>query len=95
MLPGDMHHQNRNGKLFSTFLTDNQLTCVNTLPLTKGLITRSRKYLNEIKQSTVDFYVVCESVLPYITSMHIDSDNKHYASDIITLDTIYEDFDEF
>ena len=54
MLPGDVHPQNRNGKLFATFLTQNKLTFVNSLPLTKGLITRSRKYLDETRTSTLD-----------------------------------------
>ena len=41
LLPGDCQAQNRNGKLFSFFLKDNNLICVNSLPLTKGVITRS------------------------------------------------------
>ena len=76
-LPGDVHHQNSNGKLFQSFLEENKLTCVNSLPMTKGLITRSRKYLGEIKESTIDFYVVCERVLPLVTSMKIVDDKDH------------------
>lgn len=76
MLPGDVNDQNRNGKLFSTFLAENKLTCVNTLRLTKGLITRSRNYLGEVKQSSIDFYVVCQRVLPFVTSMRINEDKK-------------------
>ena len=77
ILPGDKHKQNRNGKLFSDFLRENKLTCVNSLPITQGLITRSRKCLNELKESTIDFYVVCERVLPFVLSMNIDNGKKH------------------
>ena len=77
MLPGDVHPQNRNGKLFSTFLANNRLTCVNSLDITNGLITRTRKVLNEIKESTIDFFVVCERVLPFVINMKIDNHKQH------------------
>ena len=38
--PGDIHSQNRNGKLFEIFLKENKLTCANSIPLTESLITR-------------------------------------------------------
>ena len=63
--------------MFELFLNQNKLICVNTLPLTQGLITRSRKLINEVKQSTIDFYVVCERVLPHVTCMTIGNGNNH------------------
>ena len=77
ILPGDLHKQNRNGALFESFLNENKLTCVNSLPITEGLITRKRKYLNDVKESTLDFYVVCQRVLPFVTSMKIDNGKSH------------------
>ena len=53
------------------------LTCVNSLDITKGLKTRSRKVLNETKESTIDFFVVCEHVLPFVTKMEIDNHKNH------------------
>ena len=76
LLPGDCHSQNRNEKLFSCFLKDNNLVCVNSLPLTKGVITRSQFYLGVEKKSTLDFYVVCERVLASVKSMQIDNGNS-------------------
>ena len=76
-LPGDLRPQNGNGRLFQNFLEENKLTCVNSLPLTKGLVTRRRKYLNEVRESTLDFYVVCQSVLPLIQSMEIFNHTDH------------------
>ena len=49
-LPGDCHAQNINGKLFAGFLKDNNFVCVNSLPLTKGVITRSQVYLGVEKK---------------------------------------------
>ena len=77
LLPGDQRPQNGNGKLFQNFLKENELTCVNSLPLTKGLVTRSRKYLNKVRESTLDFYVVCHRVLPLIVSMEIFNHSDH------------------
>ena len=51
--------------------------CVNSLPLTKGLITRSRVYLGEEKKSTIDFYVVCERVIASVKCMQIDNGKDH------------------
>ena len=77
LIKGDCHAQNRNGKLFASFLEENRLTCVNSLPLTVGVVTRSRVYMGIEKKSTIDFYVVCERVLPYVESMKIDNGREH------------------
>ena len=71
-------------------MEQNQLTCVNSLPLTKGLITRSRKYLDEIKERTIDFYVVCDRVLPLIQSMEIFHHTTHNLTNYYKSDNKYE-----
>ena len=87
LLPGDINKQNRNGQMFEVFLKQNQLTCVNSLPLAQGLITRSRKLLNEVKESTLDYYVVCERVLPYVTYMKIDNGKNHILTNFLSSDS--------
>ena len=87
LLPKDVNDQNRNGRLFETFLNENKLTCVNGLPLTQGVITRKRKYLSEMKESIIDFYVVCERVLPYISSMKIDNGKTHTLTNFHNIDS--------
>ena len=77
LLPGDTRPQNGNGKLFQKFLEGNKLICVNSLPLTKGLVTRRRRYLKEMRESTIDFYVVCEHVLPLVKEMNIQNHTEH------------------
>ena len=47
------------------------------MAISEGFITRIRKCLNKIEKSTIDFYVVCERVVPFVTSMKIQNDNKH------------------
>ena len=77
ILPGDTKHQNQNGKLFVNFVESNQLTIVNTLSICKGTKTWFRIRQGVQLSSTIDFFVVCECVLPYIQEMIIDNDQKH------------------
>ena len=78
IIPGDPRKQNNNGKLFEDFLTRNpNLSVVNALPQCKGLITRSRRKENKIEESVLDFFVVCSSVLSYVTQMVIDDKKQH------------------
>ena len=87
ILPKDLNGQNKNGKLFENFLKENKLSCVNSLPFTQGSITRKRKYLSETKESIIDFYVVCERVLPHIKSMKIDNGKTHILTNYHNIDS--------
>ena len=81
IIPGDPNPKNENGKLFQEFLLTNKLTAVNSLSLCKGVITRIRLLVTgKVESSSIDFYVVCERVLAYVTEMTIDSDKKHIAT---------------
>ena len=77
IIPGDPRAQNRNGKFFQEFLERNNLTVVNSLPLCEGLITRRRLKNEVLEESILDFFVVCSSVLPYVTRMVIDETKNH------------------
>ena len=78
IIPGDPRPQNYNGKLFQQFLERNQtLSVVNALSVCEGLITRSRLKNGQKEQSVLDFFVVCSSVLPYVSRMVIDEHKKH------------------
>ena len=78
IIPGDPKIQNENGKLFNSFLKRHpQLTVVNSLPICQGLITRKRDLIcGKSEKSVIDFVVVCSLVLPYVTEMVIDEENK-------------------
>ena len=78
IIPGDPRPQNKNGKIFQDFLESNpNLTVVNSLPLCEGVVTRRRKKGNILEESTLDFFVVCDRVLPHVTRMVIDSNKDH------------------
>ena len=78
IIPGDPRSQNRNGKLFEEFLARNpHLSVVNALPICEGLITRSRKKEGKTERSVLDFFVVCDRVLPFVKRMVIDEQKKY------------------
>ena len=78
LVPNDPRNQNKNGKLFEKFLLRNpQLTVVNSLELCEGLITRKRVKNESIEESVLDFFIVCNLVLPHVKRMIIDEDKKH------------------
>ena len=78
IIPGDPRPQNRNGKLFQEFLERNShLTIVNSLSICEGLITRRRVKDGVLEESVLDFFVVCDLVLPHVTKMVIDESKKH------------------
>ena len=77
IIPGDPRPQNKNGQIFEQFLKQNpSLTVVNTLPLCEGLITRRRFRDEKLEESILDFFVVCDKVLPFVTKMIIDEKKK-------------------
>ena len=78
IVPGDPRPQNRNGKLFQEFLEKNpHLSVVNALPECEGLITRSRMKNVVKEKSILDFFVVCDRVLPFIKKMVIDEEKRY------------------
>ena len=78
MIPGDPRPQNKNGKIFQEFLEQHpNLTVVNSLALCEGLLTRTRTREDRVEKSVLDFFVVCNRVLPFLTKMVIDEDKKY------------------
>ena len=78
IVPGDPRPQNKNGYFLEQFLNRNpRLTIVNSLPECQGLITRSRFKNGILEESVLDFFIVCSSVLPFVTRMVIDDAKNH------------------
>ena len=78
IVPGDPCPQNRNGRLFKEFLERNpHLSVVNALPECEGLITRSRIKNGEEEKSVLDFFLVCDRVLPFLKKMVIDEAKRY------------------
>ena len=67
ILKEDPNEQNSNVKLFCDFLERmSHLTIVNTLSLCEGSITRMRKTTRGVEKSILDFFTVCNKMLPNI-----------------------------
>ena len=78
IIPGDPRPQNKNGKLLEQFLNRNpRLSVVNSLPECQGLITRSRMKDGILEESVLDLFIVCSSILPFVTRMVIDENKNH------------------
>ena len=78
IVPKDPRPQNKNGKFLEQFLERNpRLTVVNSLPECQGLVTRSRLKDGVLEESVLDFFIVCSSVLPFVTRMVIDENKQH------------------
>ena len=67
----------RNGAYFNNFLNKfPHLSLVNSMPITEGLITRRRITVNKMEESIIDYFVVCDRLLPYTKKLLIDEQKK-------------------
>ena len=72
---------NNNGKLFSTFLNNNQsLTLLNSSNKCEGTITRRRVKGQKVEQAVLDFALVSDNLKPFFSKMVIDEDRKYALS---------------
>ena len=93
IIKGDPRKQNYNGKLFLKFLDENPwVHLANILPIFNGLITRSRKKLNKVETSIIDFLVISEGLKEAIKVMLIDEE-KEYA--ITSVGKTFTDSDHY
>ena len=73
VIKGDPCQLDQNGKYFINFLNIYpHLKLVNSMPVTEGLITRSRVTVNKVENSIIDFFVVCDKLAPFIEKLVID-----------------------
>ena len=78
IIPGDPNSQNSNGKRLEEFLVKNpHLTVVNALPICEGKFTRVRHTKKKVQRSIIDFFIVCNQILPLITKMTIDEKGEN------------------
>jgi hypothetical protein len=74
----DVNDQNFNGKLFNEFLERNpHLSLVNSLSICEGVISRMRKTTRGMERSILDYFVVCDKIIPYTTRMVVDEKRDH------------------
>ena len=91
IIKGDPKTQNRNGKMLQEFLEINtNLNVTNALPQWEGTITRVRNMKNKRQESVLDFFIVCDEILPLVTKMKIheedDLEIKRYKQTVVKYD---------
>ena len=75
---GDLKMQNQNGKLFEQFITKNpHLSVVNALNICEGKFTRVKSTKAGTCKTILDFFLVCDQILPHVTRMQIDEYGEH------------------
>ena len=77
--------------MLQDFLEKNQhLNVTNALPICEGKITRVRHMKNTIKESILDFFIVCDELLPLVTKMKIHEKDeiviKRYKEKVVKTD---------
>ena len=91
LVKGDPNKMNNNGKLFLDFLKKYPfLTVINATQLCKGLITRRRITKVKTEEAILDFFVVCEKILPFVKEMVIDEDRIYPLSTFTKKGGVYE-----
>ena len=76
-VPGDPNPINTNGKLFRQFLEKYpHLHVINSTELCEGIITRKRIANDKIEEAVLDFFVCCEKILPLVTRMVVNDNEK-------------------
>ena len=92
IIPGDENKQNQNGKLFEQFLIKNpDISVLNALSICEGTITRERRTRKGTEKGILDFFLVCDKILPLVTRMVIDEKGenalcKYRAGNVVKAD---------
>ena len=78
-MKNDPQKQNKNGALFENFMRKNpEMHLLNASDICERLITRTRKVGDKSEISAIDFVLVCDKILPYVSKFYID-EQKMYA----------------
>ena len=73
IIADDPNKQNQNGKFLHQFLVKNlNLSVVNALEVCEGKITKERHTKNGIERAILDFFIVCDKMLPLVKRMVVD-----------------------
>ena len=70
-IKSDPHPRSSNGDLLFEFCERNNLVICNTLDMCQGAITRQRETVNGIEKSILDYFIVCQEMFIYLSSLII------------------------
>ena len=81
VIKNDPNQQNKNGNLFMHFLERNPFLSVgNNLDICKGTITRRRVLENRTEQAILDFFIMNDKMLSFLSNIIIDEDRSFTLS---------------
>ena len=77
--------------MFQDYLVKNpNLNVINATPKCEGKITRVRHMKNKTQESILDFFIVCDEILPLVTRMKIHENDdlaiKRYKEKVVRTD---------
>ena len=73
----DPHKRSPNGELLLGIIVRNNLVVCNATALCEGLLTRTRKTVNGLETSIIDFLIVCEELFQHMDAMKVDDENEY------------------
>ena len=73
----DPNQRSSNGDLLVELCERNNLIICNAMELCQGVITRQRTTVNGIEKSAIDYFILCEEMFSYLSSMQIDEARLH------------------
>ena len=76
----DPNSRSGNGDLLIEMCERNNLVICNTTELCEGVITRQRVTVNGTEKSVLDYFILCQEMFSFLSSMKIDEDRIHVLS---------------
>ena len=83
IIANDPHDLTPNGELLLGIIVRNSLVVCNGTRLCEGLLTRTRKTVNGLEESVIDFLIVCEELFNHMEDMKVD-EQKLFAVESYT-----------
>ena len=80
IIKSDSHSRSSNGDLLLQLCVRNNLVICNATDLCEGAITRQRNTVNGIEKSILDYFILCEEMFNYLSSMKVDEARAYVLS---------------
>ena len=77
IIPNDPHEISANGRLLLSLVERMNLVIVNSTMKCHGTITRMKKVKNNVEESVLEYFLVCQNFYLMINSMIIDEERKY------------------
>ena len=77
MIKSDPHPRSGNGDLLIAVCERNNLVICNAADLCQGVITRQRVTVSGTERSVLDYFILCQEMFTFLSSMKIDEVRAH------------------